>query len=337
MNLELSNPIVKNRLNLYLKPVYVTQIILLEALHYPAYTYINNEFKEVLKANEGITTKFISDYAQTYSKEIFIFSEDFELLNKKLKDEVTKLTRSLSIGDPAKNAKKQISLLTMQMQNLYNDPFDDELLSNHFQSSRNLSNLLLNNKELHRALYKDLTKQSYHYTQTQPMLSSILLLSFIQSLQLFSQKEIEGLFLTSYFKDIGMSFIPREKFELAHLSEFDKELFSQHAENSMKILDSRVPLSKHQLNMIKNHHYLNYKIQALINKSEVQNDEQFLSGIESALLSGIDILVAMTNPRPYRDPVSTFKALELLKRVLSDDYPQEFKALVFYIKTFFKV
>ena len=78
-----------------------------------------------------------------------------------------------------------------------------------------------------------------------------MLLSFLQSLNLFSHKEIENLFITSYFKDIGMSFIPREKFELAHLSDFDKELFASHAENSMLILEGRVPLSNTQLNLIK--------------------------------------------------------------------------------------
>ena len=35
-----------------------------------------------------------------------------------------------------------------------------------------------------------------------------------------------------------------------------------------------------------------------------------------------------------RDPISTFKALELLKRVMSDEYPQEFKSLVVFLKKF---
>ena len=102
----------------------------------------------------------------------------------------------------------------------------------------------------------------------------------------------------------------------------------------MEILKGRVPLSTAQLNLIKNHHYLNYKIQAIASGNEVFQDSEFLTGVESALLSAIDILIAMTSDRPYRKGLSSFQALELLKKVISDDYPQEFKALVFYLKNF---
>ena len=131
-----------------------------------------------------------------------------------------------------------------------------------------------------------------------------------------------------------MSFIPREKFELANLSDFDKKLFADHADNSMRILEGRLPFNQSQLNLIKNHHYLNYKIQSLANKDSYFAEEEFLSGIESALMSSIDLLVAMTNDRPYRKADSPYKALELLKKVISDEYPQEFKALVLFIKNF---
>ena len=161
-----------------------------------------------------------------------------------------------------------------------------------------------------------------------------MLLSFIQSLKLFNDKEIEGLFLTSYFKDIGMSFIPREKFELANLNEFDQDLFAKHADNSMLILEGRVPLNNSQLNLIKNHHFLNFKIQNLINSQKIPEDDTYLTGVESMLVSALDILIAMTSERPYRKPMSSFKALELLKRVISDDYPQEYRALVVFLKKF---
>lgn len=277
---------------------------------------------------------FIREYAQNYNKEIFLFEKDFQILKEKLREDLTKLTRSLSIGDISKNSSRHINLLTMQMGNLYKDPFNDELLNNQFQNSKNLSNFLLTNKSIHSDVYHNLKQQSYHYTLKQPLLSSIMVLSFLQTLGIFSDKENQEFFLSSYFKDIGMSFIPREKFELSHLTDFDKLLFSQHAENSMKILEGRVPLNQTQLNIIKNHHYLNHKIQALAAGKKFTSDAEFITGLESAMISAIDILVAMTNDRPYRDPVSFFKALELLKKVLADDYPQEFKALVVFIKNF---
>ncbi len=75
------------------------------------------------------------------------------------------------------------------MNNLYKDPFDDELLTNQFQNSKNLSSLLINNKEIHKSVFHSVSASRYHYTLTQPLLSSVLLLSFMQSLKLFNEKE----------------------------------------------------------------------------------------------------------------------------------------------------
>lgn len=325
----------QSTLGLKLKPLFVGHLSIVEALRESAYAYEGGVFNQVLRPNESITPEFIRKYASEVSKEIFIFESDYEEVNQNLKEELLKVTRSLSIGDPLKNSTRHVNFLSLQMANLYLDPFDDELLSNQFQSSKNLSTLLLKNKGLSKALYQNILKQGHHYTISQPLLSSVMLLGFFQSVGLFSEKEIQTLFLTSYFKDIGMSFIPREKFELMHLNEFDKFIFSQHAENSMKILSGRVPLGNSQLEIIKNHHFLNYKIQALAAGKPNIGDLDFIHGVESTFLSALDILVAMTNDRPYRDAVSMFQALDLLKIVLSDEYPQEFKNLVNFLRQFF--
>tara|TARA_B100001971_G_C18268008_1_gene596118 strand:+ start:52339 stop:53337 length:999 start_codon:yes stop_codon:yes gene_type:complete len=322
-------------LPLKLKPLFVGQLSTIDALRESAYAYINGKFEEVIRPNETITNEFIREYASNTSKEIFVSLEDFDEINNFINSELLKITRSLSIGDPLKNSTRHVNFLSLQMSNLYQDPFNDELLSNQFQSTKNLSSLLLKNKGLTKDLYKNVLKQGHHYTIAQPLLSSIMLLGFLQSIGLFSEKEIQTLFLTSYFKDIGMSFIPREKFELAHLTEFDKKIFSEHAENSMKILNGRVPLSQSQLEIIKNHHFLNYKIQKLVMKQTTMDKDELIHGVESTFLSALDILVAMTNERPYRDAVSMFQALELLKKVLSDEYPQEFRNLVNFLRQFF--
>lgn len=335
MNFNGYTPIQMNRFSLKLRPIFIGELITVSTLEHPAFYYSEGKFEIALKAKSGITSEFIRNYAQSHSREIFVHVEDYETIHQNIRTELTRLTRSLSIGDPKKNAIKHTNFLSMQMGRLYKDPFDDELLTNQFQNSKNLSNLLLNNKDIHKSLFSSIGQGHYHYTLQQPLLSSLLLLSFIQSLKLFDEKEIEGLFLTSYFKDIGMSFIPREKFELSHLNEFDKKLFSGHAENSMKILEGRVPLNQQQLNLIKNHHFLNYKIQSLVSGKKPFPGPEMISGIESVLLSSIDILIAMTNERPYREAVSSFKALELLKSVVSDEFPHEFKALVLFIKNFY--
>jgi HD-GYP domain-containing protein (c-di-GMP phosphodiesterase class II) len=59
-------------------------------------------------------------------------------------------------------------------------------------------------------------------------------------------------------------------------------------------------------------------------------------GIESTLVAVFDILVAMTNDRPYRKGLSLYQSLEVIKKMMADEYPQEFKALVVFLKQFFK-
>lgn len=328
------SPLVRHRLNLHLKPVFIGKLIIIDSLEHPAYSFQEGQFIQILESREGITKEFIGNYALNLGHDIFVEESDVDLIDSSLRDQLTKHTRSLSIGDVGKNAKKQVNLLTMQMGSLYDNPFNDELLLNQFQNSKNLGTLLYNNKEIHKDVYHNLRKQKYHYTHKQPLLASIMLLSYFQHLGLFTESEIQSLFLTSYFKDIGMSFIPREKFELAHLSDFDKNLFSEHAENSMKLLEGRVPLSQSQLNIIRNHHFLNTKIQTMASGKVYIPDQDFISGVESVMMSSIDILVAMTSERPYREATTPLRALELLKKVLADEYSQEFKTLVFFLKNF---
>jgi hypothetical protein len=326
----------KHQLGLKLRPIFIAQLAIMPSLVNPAYSYQNGEFQVALHAEQSISIEFISQYAVNVSSLIFIHNSDYKAISEKMNHDINNITRSLSMGDPLKNGVKQANLLSFQMENLYKDPFDDQLLAGQYQSSKNFSQLLLQNKGHQKSLYHRISRQGHHYTVMQPLLSSILLLAFLQNSGLFSEKEIQSYFLTSYFKDIGMSFITREKFELAHLNEYDRQLFSAHAENSMKILDGRLPFTRTQLNIIANHHFLNYKIQSLITGQNLPDQDKMLTGVESTLLSSIDILVALISKRPYRDPVSIFTALDLLKKVIADEYPQEFRNLVIFLKHFFK-
>lgn len=326
----------QNSLALNLRPVFIGQLALLEVMDSEAYAYKDGSFEIALKKNGQITPEFLKNYSKNCSKEIYISELDFNNVQKKIGEQLLKLTRSQSIGDALRNSSRQANLLSLQMANLYDNPFDDELLKNQYQSSKNFSSLLFNNKEIHSSLYNRYQKQNHHYIIGQPFLSSMLLLSFIQHTKMFNEKEIQNLFLTSYFKDIGKSFIPREKFETQNLEFSDKQIFGEHSDRSVEILQGRLPLNKTQLNIIKNHHFLNHIVQAKILGRKVDLENNFLTGVESALLSSIDILVAMTSQRPYREPISYFKALEFLKLVLQDEYPTEFKSLVLFLKRFFK-
>lgn len=328
------SPIQRHKLNLTLIPVFIGKLATISKLKKIAYGFKDGAFVEVLAPEVEITNQFISNYAQNLGQDIFVYPDDFKLINHTLRDQLTKNTRSLSIGDIKKNAKKQVNLLTMQMGSLYQNPFNDELLLNQFQNSKNLGILLYQNKNIQKEIYENLVKQKYHYIHKQPLLASIMFLSYLQNLGFFSENEIQTLFLTSYFKDIGMSFIPLEKFDKADLSDFDKELFADHAKNSVKILERRIPLNQTQLNMIENHHFLNEKIQSMISGKAFDLDQDFIVGVESVMMNAVDIIVAMTSERPYRDALSSYKALELIKKTLSDEYSQEFKSLVFFLKNF---
>ena len=58
-------------------------------------------------------------------------------------------------------------------------------------------------------------------------------------------------------------------------------------------------------------------------------------GTETILVAAMDIIAAMISGRPYQEPFNLFKALEYLKDIISEDYPQEFKLIVNYFRSFF--
>ncbi|MCT4640718.1 MAG: hypothetical protein N4A33_00370 [Bacteriovoracaceae bacterium] len=325
----------KHKLALDLKPVFIAQLSIIDSLTHDAYCFVDGHLGLVLEEDELITNDFIKDYASTIGKEIFLHKKDFQLLNESLSEQLTKMTRSLSIGDQVKNSIKQANLLSFQMNNLYNDPFDNEVLTNQFLSSKNLATLLSGSAEVSKSLFKNMKKQNHHYMIGQPMLSSILLLSFLKEAKLFTEQENQNLFLASYFKDIGMCFVGRDKWDESDLTKFDKNNISSHSENSMKILNGRIDLSKKYLNIIKHHDFLNKKAFAKINKIQYESDPE-ITGIETTIVAVCDIFVAMTSKRPYRDEYSFFKALEFIKLLMADEYPQEYKVFVKFITKFFK-
>lgn len=326
----------RNRLGLQLKPILVGELHLIKKLKFPVYVFKDGSFLEVI--NEGTTPDRdqISGLLQNSFREVFVHGEDLESIKENLKAALIKITRSLSVGDPIENGLKDIKLLTLNLGNLYKNPHNDDLLTLQFQSGLNLCNFLLENRRHQPTFYHSLAKEKFHFTLTQPLLSSILLMSFLQSIRLFQQKEIENLFLASYLKDLGISMIPDDKYDLRSLSTKDVEMFSSHSELSYSLLDGRIPLSKNYLNIVKNHHFLNDKIKNLVNKDNKIKNPEMIYGLESTLISALDILVAMINDRPYRKGNTLYHSLEVIRLVMADEYPQEFKALVLFFKQFYK-
>lgn len=324
--MESTDFISMNKLSLKLKPVFIGQLLVVDSLIEPAYSFENGIFNKVIEASKKIEQSFLSFYGANVSSKIFVSFEDFNRVTDIITDELLKSTRSLSIGDPLRNAMKQTHLLSLQMSNLYNDPYNDEILNSQFRSSKSLGSFLLENKSVHKALYNNITKQGHHYTIAQPLLSSILLLSFMQQLGSFNEKEIQTLFSVSYFRDIGMSLIPSNKYEIKDLSRSDIANFKNHGKYSVDILKNRININLNYLNLIGDHHFLTAD-----NKSTVN----LVVGVESTIFCIVDMLVAMISKRPYREELSLFEALGYIKELMLDEYPHEYKALVIYLKKFY--
>ena len=80
--------------------------------------------------------------------------------------------------------------------------------------------------DINKQLYKEFIKQGHHYIYAQPFLSTLFLLGVMKNSRMYIDKDIELFFLTSYFKDIGMSAIPTEKYNQENLDDEDKKLLS---------------------------------------------------------------------------------------------------------------
>lgn len=326
-----------HKLSLKLRPVLVGELYLAKKLNYPVYVYKNDSFVPVIQEGFTPTKDQINSLIRNEVREVYLSQQDEEEIKRGLENALIKVTRSLSVGDPLENGTKDIKLLSLNLGGLYKNPHNDELLMLQFQSSQNLSKFLLENKKYQPYFYQTLMKENFHFTLIQPMLSSLLLLSFLQSIHLFHDREVENLFLASYLKDIGISMIPGDKHDLKTLTTRDQELFAQHADFSFDLLEGRVPLSKNYLTIIRHHHFLNDKMKELIQRDRRKKNEQgLIFGIESTLVSVFDILVAMTSERPYRHGISLYQSLELIKKMMADEYPQEFKALVVFLKQFYR-
>lgn len=326
-----------HKLGLKLQAILVGELYLAKKITNAVYVYKDFHFCQVLEPGGVPSRDLINILLRNSHREVYVSISDNQEIRKNLEQALIKVTRSLSVGDPLENGQKDIKLLSLNLGGVYKNPHDDELLMLQFQSTQNLGKFLLENKKMHSSFFHNLNKENFHFTISQPMLSSLMLLSFLQTIHLFHDKEIENFFLASYLKDVGLSIIPEEKYDELNLTDHDQKLFADHADFSFDLLEGRVPLAKNYLTIIKSHHFLNDKLLQLIHKvprTKIANP--LVHGIESTLVGVFDMFVAMTSDRPYRKGMSPFHALELIKKLIADDYPQEFRALVIFIKQFYK-
>lgn len=327
--------IEQNALNFKLTPISFREIFFISEAPCDVYAYVDGLLKVVIYKCSEINTFLLKELLQKGLANLFVVDEDRPLLKIAQQENLTTVTRSLSIGNPLEKARLQTNLLTLNLGYLYDDPTDDNVLNLQIQSAKNLATFLFNKPHIHEELYREFVKQGHHYIYAQPFISTLFLIGVLKNSRLYVDKDIELFFLTSYFKDIGMSAIPVEKYNQQELSDDDKKLLASHPELSVNILRGRVPLPPNHLKIIENHHIYS----TLTNKVNLysKDDPNNVFGFETMMISAMDTIAAMTTDRPFRKAESLFKSLDLIRHLISEQYPQEFKLIVFYFKNFFKV
>jgi HD-GYP domain-containing protein (c-di-GMP phosphodiesterase class II) len=311
-----------HNLLLKLTPVSLRSLITLRVLPCDLYSKENYQFKVIANLGDPFTKDHAKNLFLKGFKYFFIHENEYPKFVEANKVELLKTARALSMGDPKRNVHYKVELLNQGLKLLYTDPTDDELLQQQHRSINNLAQFLLNEKGVIKSLYTKQTISPDRYLYQQPLHASVLLLGLLKYLRTFNNQDVLNLFITSYLKDIGMSLIPKELEGKENLTQRDKLLMGQHAAHSSDILSGRVNLDNHYLNIIENHHLT----------TDLDSDNEITAGIESVLINVVDIFVAMTSKRPYRDALSPYDALERIKQVMLPKYALEFKYLVHYLK-----
>ncbi len=333
---ETSSSLLKNRLTYQLIPISIRELLFLSTAPCDIYGVRNKIFYRALRKGVFTNKELLRELIAKGQIFLFVNSADRPLIVQTVQKNLLQVTRSLSLGNALEKGKAQMNLLTINMGYLYQNPTDDMILKLQHQCAKNLAYFLLNKIDLLEPLQREFIKQKHHFVLAQPLIASVFLLGLMKYSQLYSDQEIENLFITSYFKDIGMSAIPAEKYDQDDLSEKEKEVLSAHAQNSVQILKGRLPLSPNHLSIIEHHHtfsLLTNKLQ--LNLKDKQKEGELIAGFETMLVTVMDIISAMITGRPFRKPTKIFESLDLVKILIADQYPQEFRLIVSYFKNFF--
>lgn len=323
------------QLPLNLTPISIRELLYLTTVPCNIYAPEDGEFDVILARNSYVNKETLRNLIVAGKVHLFVKTTDRKFMIEKLQDSLTQLTRSLSIGDSFEKVKRQMNLMTINMGHLYRDPVNDETLQVQYICSKSLAYFLMRNLDMLEPLYADFIKQKHHYVLMQPLISSLFVLGLLKQGGLYNDQEIENLFITSYFKDIGMSIIPPEKYDSDELTDEEKKLLLKHPEFSLKILKGRLPLLPGNFNIIKNHQVFSM-LESEVNKmapSLTQDGD--IIGFETIIISAMDIIAAMITPRPYRESTKIFESLDLVRVLIANQHPNEFKMIVAFFKNFF--
>ncbi|MEE2744933.1 MAG: hypothetical protein VYD54_13555 [Bdellovibrionota bacterium] len=324
----------QNHLNLQLTSISIRELFYLAQSPCSLYLFTEEKvFKEAIRKDDLINRESLSLLIKNGRGQVFISYTDYERLKESQQDNLRKTIRSLSMEKSPKAIRKLINLLSINLNYLYENPNSDELLTLQYQSILNLFNFLQENTNYLKLIYEEIVNQAHHYIINQPLISSLFLFGFLKNNQFYSKKEMETLFIASYFKDLGMASIPSEKFDGPIKTKKDQLLFSNHPNSSVKYLIGRIPLGTNYLNIIKFHHFHH----SLVSDNKLEkNNENVIIGFETNIISIMDIISAMISKRPFRSQLTLFESLIVAKKIMIRDFPKEFSYLVNFFKDFFR-
>jgi response regulator RpfG family c-di-GMP phosphodiesterase len=327
--------LIQNQLSYKLYPVSMRELMQLTKATCDIYTYSENYYHLQIRKEAALNHHYLRDLIAAGKTEFFVYKQEHLTIKEEIQKQLTLVTRSLSVGSAVDNARQQMNLLTIHMSYLYHYPTDDNLLAIQYQCAKNLAYFLIKNINYHEKLYKEFLKQRHHFIYAQPLIASLFTLGMLKFSKKFNDQEIEALFITSYFKDIGMCSLPEATYEKDNLSPDEKELMGTHAKLSVEILRDRLPLSPHHFHIIENHHSFSLLKSNFDIIPRRHADKKVIFGFETVSISVMDIIAAAIHGRPFREPIKVFDALALVKNLIVDKYPQEFKMMVGYFKKFF--
>ncbi len=326
---EATKFILQNTNQVKMIQISIRDFLGLPAIPCDIYGLINGEFKIIIMKSSSGNNVNIKRIVLEGHTSFFAYEDEHKLLIDAQVQNLVTNTRSLSIGDTLGKASNQLNLLSTTLRYLYNCPSNDELLKIQVQSVKNLAKFLISNPKIIGPLIENYLRNGHHYVLAQPMVSSVFLVGILKRSALFSDREIENLFITSYFKDIGMSTIPERLLFQKELSEEDITILMEHAKQSEQILKGRVGITNTYMDIIKNHH-THSLLGANIDKEQIT-----IHGLETVIISILDIISAMTNERPYRKATPLFDALNLVKPLMADNYTHEYRMIVNFFKNLF--
>lgn len=327
--------IFQNNLSYQLVPLPIRELFHLNKLPCDVYGIVDGLFSLIFEKNTKVDREIIMNLISSGHRKVFIYEKDFSYLVEIQQESLRSVSRSLSIGDPIDKGRKFFSLLSINLRYLYDDPTNDEILNLQLQSMVNFSKFLLKNSNHQIALFEEILKQKHHFTQAQPLLSSIFLLGILRHSKQYSERECEQIFIASYFKDIGMASIPAELYDRETLTLKEESLFKKHASESVRLLEGRIGLSRDKLQLIEYHHLYSHLGERNSRHKANRDVDVMMCGLETMLVNMTDVIAAMITGRPYQQAVSLFDALQFVRTVIGDQYPQEFKLFVGYFKNFF--